>query len=48
MAPQLLSKAEVRLVAHGLGLPNWNHAASPCLRSRLALGVHASDEVGEW
>jgi pyridinium-3,5-biscarboxylic acid mononucleotide sulfurtransferase len=27
-----------------LGLPNHSHAASPCLRSRLALGVRASSE----
>jgi len=25
------------------GLPNWSHAASPCLRSRLALGVEATE-----
>lgn len=27
-----------------LGLPNWSHAASPCLRSRLAFGVQATPE----
>ena len=32
-------------MARHLGLPNWNHAASPCLRSRLALGVLATDEA---
>ncbi len=37
-----LSKGEVRAVAKEVGLPNWNIAASPCLRSRLALGVHAT------
>lgn len=26
-----------------MGLPNWSHAASPCLRSRLAWGVAASE-----
>jgi uncharacterized protein (TIGR00268 family) len=31
----------VRIAAKHLGLPNWNYAASPCLRSRLALGVEA-------
>lgn len=36
-----LTKAEVRSLARALGLPNWRHAASPCLRSRLALGVPA-------
>jgi len=25
-----------------VNLPNWNHAALPCLRSRLALGVRAT------
>ena len=38
------SKAYVRRAAQHLGLPNWNYAASPCLRSRLALGVHATQE----
>jgi len=37
-----VTKAEVRAVAKHLGLPNWNHAASPCLRSRLAFGVEAT------
>lgn len=40
-----LTKDEVRTVARHLGLPNWRHAASPCLRSRLALGVAATDEA---
>lgn len=37
-------KQDVRLAARHLGLPNWNAAASPCLRSRLALGVTATTE----
>lgn len=37
-----LTKPQVRTVAKHLGLPNWNYAASPCLRSRLALGVPAT------
>lgn len=37
-----LTKAEVREVAKYLGLPNWNTAASPCLRSRLQFGVEAT------
>ena len=37
-----LTKDEVRIVAKELGLPNALHAASPCLRSRLALGVRAT------
>jgi len=32
----------VRLLAREAGLPNWDWAASPCLRSRLALGVPAT------
>lgn len=34
---------KVRELARHLGLPNWSHAASPCLRSRLAWGVVASE-----
>lgn len=37
-----LTKDEVRQVARLLELPNHAHAASPCLRSRLALGVEAT------
>jgi len=37
-----LSKDQVRSVAAELGLLNAYHAASPCLRSRLALGVRAT------
>jgi len=39
-----LSKDKVRLVGRYLGLPNWNYAASPCLRSRLASGVLATHD----
>lgn len=39
-----LSKAEVREVAFELKLPNYAHAASPCLRSRLAFGVQATSQ----
>jgi PP-loop superfamily ATP-utilizing enzyme len=38
------TKENVRRAAHHLALPNWNVAASPCLRSRLALGVEATQE----
>ena len=38
------TKQDVRRAARHLGLPNWNVAASPCLRSRLALGVEATQE----
>jgi PP-loop superfamily ATP-utilizing enzyme len=34
---------QVRDLARHMGLPNWSHAASPCLRSRLAWGVAASE-----
>jgi PP-loop superfamily ATP-utilizing enzyme len=36
------SKRQVRIAARHLGLSVWNAAASPCLRSRLALGVPAT------
>ncbi|CAI5719132.1 unnamed protein product [Hyaloperonospora brassicae] len=39
-----LTKQEVRDVAKFLGLPNWNAAASPCLRSRLQFGVRATQQ----
>lgn len=41
---QHLTKPVVRQVARHFGLLNWNYAASPCLRSRLALGVFATAE----
>ncbi|GAX26230.1 hypothetical protein FisN_16Lh056 [Fistulifera solaris] len=37
-----VDKQQVRLAARHMGLLNWNFAASPCLRSRLALGVPAT------
>jgi len=39
-----LTKAEVREMAREQGLPNWDAAANPCLRSRLQLGVAATPE----
>lgn len=39
---QNISKQQVRLAAKHLGLSNWNAAAAPCLRSRLALNVQAT------
>ncbi|KAL7443972.1 hypothetical protein ACHAXH_009882, partial [Discostella pseudostelligera] len=39
-----ITKDEVRAAAKHLGLPNWNAAASPCLRSRLAMGVMATSD----
>ena len=45
MSPlEIFTKDSVREIAYELGLPNHSHAASPCLRSRLALGVRATDE----
>ena len=38
-----VTKDEVRRASKHLDLPNWNYAASPCLRSRLALGVEATE-----
>ena len=37
-----LTKDQVRTLAREVGLPNWNYAASPCLRSRLQYGVEAT------
>lgn len=39
-----ITKNQVRQAAKYLGLPNWNAAASPCLRSRLAMGVTATED----
>ena len=39
-----LPKHRVRAVGKHLGLPNWDYAASPCLRSRLAVGVTATSD----
>merc|ERR1712146_88089 len=39
-----LTKEEVRKVSKSLGLPNWQTAASPCLRSRLDMGVQATEK----
>lgn len=38
------TKDHIRIAAKHLNLPNWDYAASPCLRSRLALGVVAIPE----
>ncbi len=38
------SKADVRALSRHAGLPNWQAAASPCLRSRLQAGVPATAE----
>ncbi len=41
---EALSKREVRALSRHLGLPNWRHAAAPCLRSRLQTGVPATPD----
>ncbi len=40
-----LGKAEVRDIAHALGLPNARKPASPCLASRLPYGTPVEPEV---
>lgn len=42
-----LPKATVRALARHVGLPNWDWAASPCLRSRLQVGVPADARLLE-
>jgi uncharacterized protein len=39
-----LGKAEVRAIALLWDLPNWDKPASPCLSSRIAVGVEATPE----
>eukprot|EP01051_Picozoa_sp_SAG22_P022841 SAG22_NODE_5639_length_979_cov_0.913636_1_plen_105_part_00 len=41
-----LTKDQVRATSKELDLPNWSHAASPCLRSRLALNVEVGTLAG--
>ena len=35
-----LTKADVRVAARELGLPNWDAPAAPCLSSRVQYGLH--------
>ncbi len=39
-----LGKADVRALARSWGLPTWDKPASPCLSSRLAVGVQVTPE----
>jgi uncharacterized protein len=39
-----LSKVEIRAFSRALGLPTWDHPASPCLASRLPYGVSVTPE----
>ena len=34
-----LTKAEIRVLSHALGLPTWDQPASPCLASRVVYGL---------
>ena len=38
------TKRDVRAAAHGRGIPLWNAPASPCLASRVAVGVSVTRE----
>jgi len=40
-----LGKAEIRLAARGLGLPNWNKPSFACLSSRIPHGTPVTVEV---
>jgi len=39
-----ITKSQVRQASKHLSLPNWNYAASPCLRSRIEFGVEATKQ----
>jgi len=39
-----LTKAQVRELAGGLGLPNWDRPSSPCLATRFPLGHRLREE----
>lgn len=40
-----MTKADIRQLAHHLGLPNHDRPASPCLASRVPQGIEVSPEV---
>lgn len=40
-----LDKADVRAIARGLDLPNWDKPAAACLSSRIAYGTAVSDDL---
>jgi len=44
LADSGLTKKDVRILAKGLGLPNWNHPSSPCLASRIPYGTTVTRE----
>jgi uncharacterized protein len=39
-----MTKADVRLLSHRIGLPTWDKPASPCLSSRIAYGIPVTIE----
>lgn len=39
-----MTKVEVRLLSHRIGLPTWDKPASPCLSSRIAYGIPVTIE----
>src|SRR5690606_24793907 len=39
-----LSKRDIRLLSHMLGLPTWDQPAAPCLASRLPYGLAVTPE----
>lgn len=40
-----LHKGQLRLLARGLGLPQWNQPARPCLLTRLSYGLSADTDL---
>lgn len=40
-----LTKAEVRVLAKSLGMPQWDRPASPCLASRIPYGTRITPEM---
>ena len=40
-----LTKAEIRQLSHGRGLPTWDRPASPCLASRIPYGTPVTAET---
>jgi uncharacterized protein len=40
-----LTKAEIRALAHELGLPNWDAPSAPCLSSRIPYGTPVTIEL---
>ncbi len=40
-----LTKKEIRIISHSLGLPNWDKPASPCLSSRVPYGIAITPEI---